>query len=166
MTAEEIISVLGLKPHPAEGGYFVETYRALEMFPEGALPGRYRGPRSFSTAIYYLLTRDSFSALHRLRTDEVFHFYMGDPVKMLLLRPDGSGEIVLLGHDLLNGMRPQVVVPEGVWQGARLSPGGNLALIGTTVSPGFEYEDYEHGPRDFLIKTYPLYQDLILSLTI
>lgn len=161
----QIISLLSLKPHPEEGGYFIETYRSHETIPTDALPGCYNGIRAFSTAIYYLLTPDSFSALHRLQTDEIFHFYLGDSVEMLQLWPDGNGKVITLGIDLLKGMRPQVVVPKGVWQGARLVPGGGLALLGTTVSPGFEFVDYEAGQRDLLIKTYPHYQDLIFSLT-
>jgi hypothetical protein len=165
MTVEEIISLLHLKPHPEEGGYYIETYRSHEIIPEDALPGRYQAPGSFATAIYYLLTPDSFSAMHRLQSDELFHFYLGDPVKMLQLRQDGSGEIFTLGTDLLKGMRPQVVVPRGVWQGAGLLPGGRFALLGTTVTPGFEFADYEAGQRSFLINAYPHFRDSIISLT-
>ncbi|HEY7676597.1 MAG TPA: cupin domain-containing protein, partial [Candidatus Methylomirabilis sp.] len=142
MTADALKTLLGLRPHPAEGGFFVETYRAGEGVPAEALPARYGGARAFSTAIYYLLTPDTFSAMHRLASDEVFHFYLGDPVEMLHLFPDGSGRAVTLGPDLLAGMRPQVVVPRGVWQGSRLAPGGRLALLGTTVAPGFDLADY------------------------
>ncbi len=165
ITVEEILSLLRLKPHPEEGGYFVETYRSNEFIPASILPGRYKGARSFATAIYYLLTPDTFSAMHRLQTDEIFHFYSGDPVEMLQLGPDGSGRIIILGTDFLKGARPQVIVPRGVWQGARLSPGGRFALLGTTVSPGFECADYETGQRDSLTISYPRFRDLILSLT-
>ena len=165
ITAEQIIALLGLKPHPEEGGYYAETYRSHETLPRNVSPDRYTGPRSLATAIYYLLTPDSFSAMHRLQSDELFHFYLGDPVKMLQLRQDGSGEIFTLGTDLLKGMRPQVVVPRGVWQGAGLLPGGRFALLGTTVAPGFEFADYEAGQRDVLIDAYPRFRDSILSLT-
>ena len=164
ITAEEIISSLHLKPHPEEGGYYVETYRSSESIPQNTLPARYRGMRSYATAIYYLLTPDTFSALHRLQTDEIFHFYLGDPVEMLQLWPDGSGMILLLGTDILGGMQPQVVVPKGVWQGARLLSCGSFALLGTTVSPGFEFSDYETGERDLLIRSYPRFRDQILPL--
>lgn len=165
ITVEEILSLLHLEPHHEEGGYFVETYRSKEFIPESILPERYKGARSFATAIYYLLTPDTFSAMHRLQTDEIFHFYSGDPVEMLQLWPDGSGRIITLGTDFLKGDRPQVIVPRGVWQGARLFPGGRFALLGTTVSPGFECADYESGKRGPLTVAYPRFRDLILSLT-
>lgn len=165
MTPEDIIRRLDLVPHPAEGGYFRETWRAHEgVEPEG-LPRRYTGRRSFGTAIYYLLTADTYSHLHRLRSDEVFHFYLGDPVEQLHLHPDGRGERVVLGSDLAAGQRPQVVVPAGVWQGARLVPGGRVALLGCTVAPGFEFADYEHAGRDALLEGWPAHGPLIRALT-
>jgi hypothetical protein len=103
--------------------------------------------------------------MHRLRSDEIFHFYSGDPVEMLQLWPDGSGRVVILGSDILNGMQPQVVIPRGVWQGARLLKNGKFALLGATVSPAFEFADYESGRRDELIRSYPKFQDLITALT-
>ncbi len=165
ITAEQIISLLQLVPHPQEGGYFVETYRCQEEIPEPVLPDRYRGARSFSTAIYYLLTPHTFSLMHRLQTDEIFHFYLGDPVEMLLLGPGDSGRVFVLGTDLPKGMRPQALARRGVWQGSRLLPGGRFALLGTTVSPGFEEADYEDGQRDLLIRSYPGFRDQILALT-
>ena len=165
LTADQIIALLNLTPHPKEGGYFRETYRSSEATLERALPSRYKGMRSFATAIYYLLTPETFSAIHRLQSDEIFHFYLGDPVEMLQLWPDGSGKLIILGSDILRGMRPQVAVPRGVWQGARLRNGGKLALLGTTVSPGFEFADYESGHRDELIKSYPRFREWIIALT-
>jgi len=165
LTAEQIKSLLNLKQHPMEGGYFVETYRSDLQITKDSLPAHYQGPRALATAIYYLLTPDSFSALHRLQTDEIFHHYIGDPVNMLQLWPDGSGRVIMLGHDILNGMRPQVIVPKGVWQGAKLSPGGKFALLGTTMSPGFDYTDYETGSKDILVESYPKFRDLIIALT-
>lgn len=164
-TIEQIKHLLQLKPHPAEGGYFIETYRSEEIIPAHALPARYSSKRSFSTAIYFLLTAETVSVMHRLQSDEIFHFYFGDPVEMLNLYPDGSGRVITLGADLLKGMVPQVVVPKGVWQGARLKSGGTFALLGTTVAPGFEYTDYEAGNRDELMTIYPQYSDLIIALT-
>lgn len=101
---EEIKRLLGLRPLPVEGGYYAESYRSPESLPSDYLPARYGGPRSFGTAIYYLLTPDTFSELHRLQTDEVFHFYLGDPVEMLQLSEDGSGRRLHLGQDVLHGM--------------------------------------------------------------
>jgi predicted cupin superfamily sugar epimerase len=165
LTADQVITLLNLKPHPDEGGYFVETYRSLEALSEKALPSRYKGVRSFGTAVYYLLTPESFSTMHRLQSDEIFHFYLGDPIEMLQLSPDGSGRILILGSDILHGIQPQVVVPRGVWQGARLLDDGKFALLGTTVSPGPEFVDYESGRRNDLAKSYPQFRDLITALT-
>jgi predicted cupin superfamily sugar epimerase len=165
LTADQIIALLNLKPHPEEGGYFVETHRSSETLSEKALPSRYKGIRSFGTAIYYLLTPETFSAMHRLQSDEVFHFYLGDPVEMLQLWPDGSGKVITIGSDILNGMLPQIIVPRGVWQGAKLIRDGSFALLGTTVSPGFESEDYESGRRDELVKSYPQFREVIIALT-
>ena len=157
MSPDELIAALSLKPHPAEGGHFVETYRATENIPSLS--------RSVSTAIYYLLTDRTFSALHRLASDEIFHFYLGDPVEMVQLSPDGTGRVVTLGTDIAAGMRPQIVVPKGVWQGSRLAPGGKLALLGCTVAPGFDFADYETGQRDVLTNAYPEFADRIAALT-
>ena len=127
VTEHEIRKMLGLEPLPNEGGFFVETYRATRRIPDEALPS-HPGDRSLATAIYYLITPQSFSAIHRVRSDEIFHFYMGDAVEMLQLAPDGSGRMVLLGTDLAAGERPQVVVPAGVWQGARLRSRGCVGV--------------------------------------
>ncbi len=165
-TAEQLIAYLGLQPHPKEGGFFRETYRAAETVGAAALPERYGSPRSHSTAIYYLLTPGTFSALHRLKGDEVFHFYLGDPVRMLQLTPGGKGKTIVLGHDVLAGQHFQLVVPRDIWQGSILEPGGRFALLGCTVAPGFEYADYEAGQRGALLRDYPEFADLITRLTV
>jgi uncharacterized protein len=165
MTAEEIKQLLGLEAHPCEGGYFRQTWKSEEEIPLKALPSRYSGPRAAGTAIYYLLEPSTFSEMHRLISDEVFHFYYGDPVEMLQLWPDGSSRVVRLGSDIAAGVLPQLVVPKGVWQGSRLVPGGSVALIGCSVSPGFDYADYETGVRADLIGEYPESAALIEILT-
>ena len=165
LTADQICALLKLEPHPIEGGYFVETYQSALRIPRASLPAPYSGDRAAGTAIYYLLTPDTFSALHRLPGDEVFHFYVGDPVEMLQLKPDGGGEVVVLGHDIAAGMRPQHIVPGGIWQGSRLRASGSYALLGTTMSPGFDYSDYESGTREGLTKLYPAHSAMIASLT-
>ncbi len=165
MTAEQIIATLGLVPLEPEGGYFRETYRSAALIPAEALPARAAGPRACSTAIYYLLTPDTFSAMHRVAWDEIFHFYLGDPVEMLRLFPGGAGDVVTIGTGLSAGMRPQVVVPAGAWQGARIAPGGRCALLGTTVAPGFDPADFEPGLRAPLIASHPRFRDLIAALT-
>jgi uncharacterized protein len=163
----ELIARLGLVPLPVEGGLFRQTYLADETLAATELPRRYGRPKPLSTAIYYMLTAepDSFSALHRLPTEEVYHFYLGDPVEMLLLHPDGRSEEVRLGSDVLGGEHVQFVVPRGVWQGSRLRAGGTFALLGTTMAPGFDPADYEGGDRQRLIDAYPAAAVLIRALT-
>ena len=157
--------LLGLEPLDREGGWFAETYRARETLPAGALGAGWPEARPLATAIYYLLAPGTFSALHRLRSDELFHFYLGDPVEMLQLLPDGTGRVAVLGTDLASGMRPQLVVPRGVWQGARLHADGCFALLGSTVSPGFDAADFELGCRDALLATHPAFRERIVALT-
>lgn len=165
LTAEKIRELLKMQPLPTEGGYFAETYRSELILPADALRGLYPGERTIATAIYYMLTPDSFSAMHKLRGDELYHFYLGDPIEMLLLKPDRTGAAILLGPDIAAGMRLQHLVPGGTWQGSRLAPGGKFALLGTTLSPGFSPEDYEHGSREALSEKYPQYAPLITLLT-
>ncbi len=117
--------------------------------------GRYAGARLTGTAIYYLLEPGTFSEMHRLKSDEIFHFYAGDAVEMLQLHEGGAGGVVVIGNDLMKGQRPQVVVGRGVWQGSKLVEGGSWALLGCTVSPGFEFEDYEAGEREELSEGWP-----------
>jgi uncharacterized protein len=148
LTARQIIDLLKLQPLQPEGGHFAESYRS-----------------PLSSAIYYMLTPDTFSAMHRLQDDEVYHFYLGDPVEMLMLKPDGSAEALLLGQNVLSGMRVQYPVPGGTWQGSRLAPGGKFALMGTTMAPGFNPQEYEPGQRDALSAQYPAYAPLIAFLT-
>ena len=165
LSADDVIRRLNLQPHPKEGGFFRETYRAAEAILPSALATGYAGPRNHSTAIYYLLTPGTFSALHRLRSDEIFHFYLGGPVRMLQLAPGGAGREIVLGTNLERGEVPQVIVPRGVWQGSFLEPGSEFALLGCTVAPGFDYTDYEHGDRNQLIELYPDFRKLIERLT-
>ena len=166
-SAAQLVEYLGLEPLTIEGGHFKQTYVASESITAGALPKRYGAPRSFGTAIYYLLTSDpdSFSALHRLETDEIYHFYLGNPVEMLLLCPESRGERVVLGPDVLAGQRLQFVVPRGVWQGLRVISGGSVALMGTTMAPGFDLADWSEGKRESLLREYPQYTGLIRALT-
>lgn len=167
ITAKRIKYLLNLQPLPDEGGLYAEMYRSEERIPDVVLPDRYIGDRPYSSAIYYLLEPDNFSAMHRLISDEIYHFYLGDPVELLLLLPDGTGKVVLLGPDMEHGMRPQFVVPRGVWQGSRLIPGGKFALMGTTVSPGFDFHDFELANRIDLLDTYPgnEFGNMIVHLT-
>jgi len=164
---EQIMRHFNLQPLLGEGGLFIQSYRAPESIPQDALPARYAGGKTFCTAIFYLLTSDpdSFSALHKLPTDEIYHFYLGDPVEVLLLHPEGRGERVILGPDFLRGQRVQFVVPREAWQGSHLVPGGRFALLGTTMAPGYDDSDYTGGQRDELVARYRGYAELIRQLT-
>lgn len=166
--AERLAAHFGLKPLPVEGGMFSRSYLSADDCPGDVLPERYAGKgRAFGSAIYMLFTNepDSFSAMHRLKTDEVFHFYLGDPFEMFLLYPDGTSRTVTLGQDVFAGQQVQFVVPAGVWQGSRLLPGGEYALFGTTMAPAFAVNDFEAGLREELAQQYPQEAQRIRSLT-
>jgi len=169
--AQRIVDLLGLVPLPDEGGYFRETYRSGEKIPSQALPGRYESRdcgRSHSTQIYFLLAPGVVSLMHLVQSDEVFHHYAGDSVEQLHIFPDGSTNVVTIGSDLERGERPQMVVPRGVWQGCRIqcrsgSPdtsgiigaSAGYALLGCTVSPGFEWADFRLGTREEMLALCP-----------
>ena len=158
---------LSLEALPVEGGHFRQTYLADEIVSVVSTGQEIPLLKPRSTAIIYLLSADpdSFSAIHTLPTDEIYHFYLGDPVELLLLKQDGVSEIITLGHDVLNGQRVQFTVPAGVWQGSRLVPGGEFALLGTTMAPGYIDEDYTPGEREVLAEQYPDKAGLITLLT-
>jgi predicted cupin superfamily sugar epimerase len=159
MTADEIKSLLKLEPHPCEGGSFRQTYIAAERVELE------RGSRSVGTAIYYLLEPGTFSEMHVLASDEMFHFYLGDPVEMLQLYPDGRSAVFTLGRDLMAGERVQLVAPAGVWQGTRLKGDGKVALLGCTVTPGFDFADYRTGSYAVLAGQWPAEAERIRQLT-
>jgi uncharacterized protein len=165
LDAETIIDLLGLVPLPEEGGYYRETYRSEESVAVECLPARYGTAKSFCTAIYYLLTAETISAMHRIPSEEIFHFHCGDPVTQLQLLPDGNGKVLTIGTNLAAGQQPQVVVPRHAWQGAMLAPGGNFALMSVTVAPAFDFADFELGPRARLQQFHPDFTDLIERLT-
>ncbi len=166
MTADEVKKILNLAPHPREGGFYIRTYESGERVPASAFADeRYAAPRFTGTAIYYFLEPGTFSEMHRLKSDEIFHFYAGDVVEMLQLHAGGRGEIIRIGNRLDQGERPQVVVPRNVWQGSHLAAGGKWALLGCTVSPGFEFDDYEFESRAALCNRWPEFSDLICDLT-
>jgi len=163
------IEKLKLKPHP-EGGHYRQTYRAELMLPQEGLPPEFRGARAASTAIYFLLQGDEFSALHRLKADEVWHFYLGDALAVQVIDAAGEHAEILLGDDPEAGEVFQAVVKAGCWFGSSLQrselPGGcGFALVGCTVAPGFEFEDFEMGRRAELVREYPLHREVIKRLT-
>lgn len=159
MTTDEIKQLLRLEPHPVEGGFYRRTYTSPGSVE---LP---RGLRAHGTAIYYLLEPGTFSEMHVLESDEIFHFYLGDPVEMLQLHPSGSSAAFTLGRDLQAGQRVQLIVPAGVWQGTRLIEGGKVALLGCTVTPGFDFADYRSGSYAELAAKWPAEAERIRGLT-
>lgn len=165
MTADELKAMLDLKPLPGEGGFFKEIFRAPEMLAKSSLPQRYEDERATMTSIFYMLDTSTFSAFHRLKSDEIYHFYLGDPVVLSLIDQSGKLTEVTLGKDIASGHQLHYVVPKLVWQGSRLAPGGDFALMGCTVAPGFEFADYEHGDRRVLLGDHPLHEEIIVALT-
>jgi hypothetical protein len=159
VTADEIKKILSLQPHPKEGGDFRRTFTSPA---EVSLP---RGLRPQGTAIYYLLEAGTFSEMHVLDSDELFHFYLGDPVEMLQLYPDGRSAVFILGPDLKAGQHVQLLVPAGVWQGTRLVGTGKVALLGCTVVPGFDFADYRNASHAELAAKWPDQSDRIRALT-
>lgn len=159
LSAEEIKKLLKLEPHPVEGGWYRRTYTSEVSV------ALLRGVRPYGTAIYYLLEQGTFSEMHVLAADEIFHFYLGDPVEMLQLYPDGGSAVFTLGPDLAAGQHVQLTVPAGVWQGTRLVGDGKVALLGCTVTPGFDFADYRSARAEELIATWPLEAERIRKLT-
>lgn len=158
------IDKLKLKEHP-EGGFFREVYRSAGIIEKGALPEKYSASRSYSTAIYFLLEKGNPSRFHRLKSDEMWHFYEGDLLQLYIIDEKGGLDIVRLGRDLENGELFTVVVKAGCWFGAEVADGGAYSLMGCTAVPGFEFEDFELGERDKLIRLYPEHKNIIEGLT-
>lgn len=165
ISAEDVKKHFGLVPLPEEGGFYHETYRSTAFVSAEVFEVARKGRRNLSTAIYYLITDDEFSAIHRVPGDEIFHFYAGDPAEMLVLQADGAVDKLVLGSDFLRGQKPQYVVKALSWQGLRLGSGGKWALLGATLSPGFAFKDFEVGQRSLLIDQYPTYAKEIALYT-
>lgn len=169
MNASYYIQALHLQAHP-EGGYFAETYRAAETIVQSALPDRFSGSRSYGTAIYFLLENTQFSALHRIQSDEVWHFYAGGPLTISVISPGGELTTIRLGNRTDRGEVFQAVVKAGCWFGsspAGLSaePATDFSLVGCTVAPGFDFADFELGNRAALLAEFPQHQSVINRLT-
>ena len=160
----ELIKSLDLQPHP-EGGWYRETYRATESILPDGLPGRYTGSRSHATAIYFLLTSSAFSALHRLKSDEQWHFYQGSPLSLHVIHADGHYAPITLGASLAQGETFQAVVPHGCWFGATVDAPGTYTLVGCSVAPGFDFNDFEIADRKSLTGAFPQHEALIMRLT-
>ena len=164
-TAEYYIKTLGLQKHP-EGGWFKEVYRSDEEIAGEHLPERYTGARHHSTSIYFLLTSDTFSAFHRIKSDELWHFYEGSPVTIYMIGSEGNYSEITLGRNIENGEVLQCVIPHGVWFGAKVNSADSFCLVGCTVAPGFHFDDFELGEREELLKKFPERSEIIKTLTI
>ncbi|HSV85840.1 MAG TPA: cupin domain-containing protein [Levilinea sp.] len=171
LAEDRLIEALSLTPHP-EGGHYRQTYRAASEIPAAALPQEYGGARAYSTAIYFLLTGEDFSAFHRIRSDEVWHFYSGSSLEIQVIHPGGRYERIRLGTDVAAGEVFQAIVPGGCWFGACLADprparaGRRVyALVGCTVAPGFDFDDFELANRQRLSEMYPMHRSIIQRLT-
>ncbi|GAB3039771.1 cupin domain-containing protein [Spirosoma pulveris] len=164
MTAAYYVRTFHMQPHP-EGGYFVETYRSAETIPESALPGRFGGARSFGTAIYFLLESHHVSALHRIASDEVWHFYAGGALEIFVITPTGELTVVRLGNNPEKGDVFQAVVPAGCWFGSAPAAGVDFSLVGCTVAPGFDFADFEMASREKLLAEFPQHRGVIERLS-
>lgn len=163
-TAKYWVEKYHLQVHP-EGGYFAETYRSAEIIPHDALPKRFKGERNFSTGIYFLLESHQCSALHRIQSDEMWHFYYGSPLIVFYINQQGSVQTIKLGNNPENGEVFQAVVPAGVWFGSKPALQDSYSLVGCTVAPGFSFADFEMASRSKLLKEYPQHKEIIDTLT-
>lgn len=164
LTADALVKLYGLRPH-VEGGWYAETYRSAGTIPQAALSAVFDGPRAYSTAIIYLLGRSDKSALHRIRQDEVWHFYQGGPLELARISPLGELTRLRLGHNPAAGELVQCVVPAGCWFGARPLPGADFCLIGCTVAPGFDFADFEAATPARLTAEFPHLANVIAEFT-
>ena len=159
----QLIQKYNLQPHP-EGGWYKQTYKSNEEIDADALPERFGANRAFSTAIYFLLEKGNFSAFHRIKSDECWHFYTGDPLVIYIIEQNGELKIISLGNGLEKGHSFQYVVPANCWFASRPAPGSEYCFVGCTVSPGFEFDDFELADRTELSVMYPQHKPIIKDL--
>ncbi len=163
LTVQQLVQQFNMLPHP-EGGYYKETYRSAESIPQVALPVRFNEKKYFSTAIYFLLEQGNFSAFHRIKSDECWHFYAGETLLVYVLYPNGNLTITRLGNDIINGDTFQFVVPANCWFASELAEQTNFSFVGCTVAPGFDFTDFELAKADELIAEFPAHVSIIKRL--
>ena len=163
-TAEEIKAMLGLEPHPT-CGFVAETYRSPLKIPTGTLPHAYESERPYASALYFLVTPQAQIVMHRIRSDQLYHHYLGDPLEVLMLFPDGTGAVAAVGSDLAAGQRPQLFIPGGTFHTSRLASEASFALLASTEWPGVEPPDVEHGDIEELMMAYPDFREQIRAFT-
>ncbi|MEL6254742.1 MAG: cupin domain-containing protein [Bacteroidota bacterium] len=162
--AQYWIKHLNLERHP-EGGYYAELFRSEINIPKSVLPAHYSGDRSLATQIYFLVDKAGFSAFHRLDSDELWHFYQGNPLQIHLIHPNGSYENIWLGDDIEADQHFYARVPAGVYFAAEVENEEEYSLVGCTMAPGFDFEGFELPKANTLIEQYPQHGDLIERLT-
>ncbi len=163
-TIQKIIDRLELQSHP-EGGYFKEVYRSDGSITEENLDEGFSGQRNYATSIYFLLTSESFSAFHRIKQDEIWHFYKGSPIKLHIISDVGIYSNTIIGNDIESGQNPQFVVKAKNWFAAEVIDKEAYTLVGCTVSPGFDFNDFELPERDVLISKFPEHSNIITAFT-
>lgn len=161
---EHLIQKLNLQEHP-EGGFYKETYRSEGLISLSQLPQEFSGDRNYCTGIYFLLTADNFSAFHRINQDEMWHYYEGSPLVVHMIDQQGNYSFQKIGLALEDQQVPQFVVPKGIWFASEVLEPNAYSLVGCTVSPGFDFADFELANREELIAEYPNHANLIFSLT-
>ena len=161
---EQLIDLLNLQKHP-EGGYFKETYRSEGVIPSEVLKDGINGDRNYCTGIYFLLTSGNFSAFHRIKQDEMWHFYEGSPLVVHMIDNQGNYSFQKIGLDFEGGQVPQFVVPKGVWFASEVQEPDSYSLVGCTVSPGFDFKDFELAKKDYLLAEFPSHSEIIDRLT-
>ncbi len=161
---DELVAQLQLQPHP-EGGYYKEVYRSAGTIPQAALGNEFSDDRNYSTSIYFMLVGGNFSAFHRIKSDELWHFYDGDSCHVYVIHLNGELEVIRLGKDIADGEVYQAVVPAGAWFASECSNPNGYSLTGCTVSPGFDFADFEMAERENLISDFPEHADVIKKLT-
>lgn len=164
MSVEILVKELDLLPHP-EGGFFKETYRSPVKLSQECLPADFGQERNIATGIYFLIEKGNFSALHKIKSDETWHFYYGDPLEVIEITEGGKLTRTSIGPHILEGERFQYTVKANTWFGSRVKAGGSFSLVGCTVYPGFDFSDFEMADRATLIKQFPQYESIITELT-
>lgn len=164
MTVDILVKALDLIPHP-EGGFYKETYRSPVKLTQQCLSPDFSGERNIATGIYFLIEKGNFSALHKIKSDETWHFYAGDALEVTEIDESANLKITAIGPDILKGQAFQYTVKANTWFGSRVSAAGNFSLVGCTVYPGFDFNDFEMAERSVLVKQFPQHKSIITELT-
>jgi uncharacterized protein len=160
---QQLIDKYKLQPHP-EGGWYTQTYKSIGTIPSCSVPEEFPDSRPYSTAIYFLLEKGNYSAFHRIKSDECWHFYYGDPLEIFVLKQNGELQIITLANNFEETQHFQFIVPANSWFASRPAAGSAFSFVGCTVSPGFTFEDFELAKQTELISTFPTHKEIIIQL--